>query len=184
MLIADGGVSLNIRNTMDAILLCKNLNYLTGVKLDVFLSLDDIFVLANSNDLKTFTLSNKKINELNYHDLKKIKFPSHIFNYYIPTLEEVLNNFSYLKILILELHINKDISFYLDKLTKLLNKYPYEYYFIIKDNSINNNKVLKDNEYIYLNNFDNLEELSSDIFIITKYPEKIYKKLLSFDKNS
>ena len=44
-LIANGGmVSLNIGNTMDAIMLTKYIKYVEGVKLDIYKTIDNYFV--------------------------------------------------------------------------------------------------------------------------------------------
>ena len=51
-LIANGGiVSLNIGNTMDAIMLTKNIDIIDGVKLDVRKTKDNIYVLSKYEDL-------------------------------------------------------------------------------------------------------------------------------------
>ncbi len=132
LIISDGGLNINERNTLDAILLTKNISYIDGVKIDIYLTKDNYFVVANSNNLNDFTLSNKKINEVNYDYLRKVKFPSHIFKYYIPTLEEILTNYHTNKIVVLEIYDEKE----LDKLFALLIKYNYKYYFLSKDISI------------------------------------------------
>ena len=183
LIISDGGIN-NERNTLDAILLTKNIDYIDGIKLDIYLTKDNYFVLANDNNLNTFTLSNKKINELDYKYLRKVKFPSHIFNYYIPTLSEVLNKYTTNKIIILDIHLIdiNDINKVLNNLLNLMNNYSYKYYFIINDNfNINDNikeKILNKDSYIYLNNINYQDEINKNLYIITKYPKKIYNYLL------
>ena len=132
-IIADGGVtSINDSDTIDAIMLSKNIDYIDGVKLDVYKSLDNIFVLCPSNELNEFTLSNKKVSECNYEYLKKVKFPSRVFKYYIPTLEEVLINYNIDKKIVLKIYTKDN----LDDLRKILIKYPYHYFFITSDKEI------------------------------------------------
>ena len=134
-LISDGGLgSLNDPDTIDAIMLTKNISYIDGVKLDVRKSLDNIFVIAEYEELNKFSYANGLISNYNYSYLRKIKFPSHIFKYFIPTLEEILKNYNKDKIIVLELYKEND----LDKLFVLLIKYKYKYYFYSKNNSILN----------------------------------------------
>lgn len=182
VIISDGGININERNTIDAILLTKNINYIDGIKIDIYITHDNYFVVANSNELNKFTMSNKRINELNYKDIRKIKFPSHIFKYYIPTLTEVLDMYNTNKIIILDIHIiDKDINDILNNLIKLMNNYSYEYYLIIDEEIKNNDiktKVLKKEEYIYLNDINCYDEINEKIYIITKNPKKIYRHLL------
>ena len=102
-LISDGGINTNISDTIEAIMLTKNMSYLDGVKLDVRKTIDNIFVLSKYNDLSKLTYSKNKVNESNYKYLRKVKFPSHIFKYYIPTLEEILKNYNKKKIIVLEI---------------------------------------------------------------------------------
>ncbi len=181
-IIADGGMSCyNPSNTMDAILLTINLSYVDGIKLDVFKSKDHYFVLSTDDDLSKSTLSKKKIHETNYEYLKKVKFPSHIFKYYLPTLKEVLDKYIIKKKLILCLHILDNENLFLDKLYDLLAQYNYEYYFITDRDFFlfhpisKLGKVLSDNDYYYVNdNLDLLGDIDKDTLIITKNPVKIY----------
>ena len=153
-LISDGGINTNIPDTIEAIMLTKNISYLDGIKLDVRSTIDNIFVLSKYNDLSKLTYSKNKVNESKYEYLKKVKFPSHIFKYYIPTLEEVLKNYNKKKIIVLEIYDNND----LDILYNILLKYNYKYYFISKEkailNTLNNlhyndiGKIIDDNSNI------------------------------------
>lgn len=127
-LISDGGLNCNTKDTIEAIMLTKNSKY-DGVKLDVRKSKDNIYVLSRYNELSKLTLSNKLVNECNYGYLRKVKFPSHIFKYYIPTLEEILMKYDKNKIIVIELY-NSDIG----DLYSLLDKYSYHYYFLSKNN--------------------------------------------------
>jgi hypothetical protein len=94
-LISDAGASCNEKDTIESVMLTRNLNYLVGIKLDVKETIDNVFVIAQSNNLNVFAMSNYQISNLDYSFLKKIKFPSHIFKYYIPTLEEILINYNH-----------------------------------------------------------------------------------------
>ena len=182
-LISNGGISCNLPDTMEAIMLTKYLNYINGIKLDVRESLDHVFLLSKYDELEYFTLSKEKISECNYDYLKKVRFNSHVFKYYLPTLEEVLKKYYLNKIIFLMLY---DIES-LEKLKKLLLKYPYKYYFG------GNSKEIIDN--LKKNNFDLLGIIVDEVFIesdeyilnttngrllISKYPEKLKKTL--FDK--
>ncbi len=163
-LIANGGMtSINISNTIDAIMLTKYVKYVEGVKLDVFKTIDNYFILSEYDDLKNHTLSNKVISKSKYDEIKNTKFPSHIFKYYLPTLNEILKNYVSDKKIFLELHFKDNLN----DLYNLLSLYPYEY--IILNNSDN---------YIYCDDPEliNLESLDSNTYIITKYPEQFYKK--------
>ena len=169
-LIANGGMaSLNLGNTMDAIMLTKYIKYVDGVKLDVYKTLDDYFVLSSYDDLKKHTLSKKIISESYYEEIKNTKFPSHIFKYYIPLLDDVLKYYINDKKIFLELHFNNAM----DKLYQILSKYSYEYNIINEKNADN---------YLYCDDptLIDLNEIDNDTYIITKYPEKIY----SFYENS
>ena len=191
-IISDGGiVSCNSKDTIDAIMLTKNIDYIDGIKLDVRMSKDNILVIAEDEELSKFSLNNKKVSFYDYNYLKKIKFSSHIFKYYIPTLEEILQKYNNEKIIILELYDLERIDILLNKLYDLLLKYSYKYYFMSKNidiiNKLNDNQfnnigtVLSDNEYKIINNYNIDEEISlnDDIFLITEYPEKIRKKYFS-----
>lgn len=132
-IISDGGINTNTPDTIESVMLTKNSKY-DGVKLDVRKSLDNIFVIAINEELNKFCYANGLISNYNYSYLRKIKFPSHIFKYFIPTLEEILKNYNKDKIIVLELYKEND----LDKLFVLLIKYKYKYYFYSKNNSILN----------------------------------------------
>ena len=106
-LIANGGmISLNIGNTMDAIMLTKYIKYVDGVKLDIYKTIDDYFLLSNHDDLSIDTYSNKIISQSSYEEIKNTKFRSHIFKYYLPTIEDVLS------------HYTSDKKIFLDALNK------------------------------------------------------------------
>ncbi len=157
-------------------MLTKNMDYVEGIKLDIFFTIDNYVVVAINDNLSKFTLSNKRISEVNYHYLRKVKFPSHIFKYYIPLLEEVLMSYNKNKIIVLE--INKINEKQMDILSLLLKEYPYKYYYINNSNIKINNKLLEIGDV--LNNYiktDNIENINNEIFIISNYPEKINKRL-------
>ena len=127
-LISDGGISTNVPDTIESVMLTKNIKDIDGVKLDVRVSLDNVFVIARSENLSDFSYGTGKVSDYQYNYLRKIKFPSHIFKYYIPTIIEILNQYNKEKIIVLELYENID----LDKLFIILIKYPYKYYFFSK----------------------------------------------------
>lgn len=131
-LISDGGINTNTLDTVESIMLTKNKTDIDGVKLDVRKSFDKIFVICRYEELNRLTYANGLISEHNYSYLRKVKFPSHIFKYYIPTLEEILKNYNKDKIMVLEIYFIDD----LDKLFILLVKYSYKYYFLSKDDKI------------------------------------------------
>lgn len=181
----------NVKDTLDAILLTKNIPYIDGVKIDVFMSKDGILVTAMDNDLSKFTLSKKKINEENYSYLKKVKFPSHIFKYYLPKLSDVLDKYDSRKIIILELHEQIDNEKYLSNLLGILNQYYYQYYFLIDENYFytikhfsffNKDNLLFKKKVKYADNNSFLEGLNKNDIVITSCPKKIYS-YLHFDKN-
>ena len=157
-LISDGGVSTNTLDTIESIMLTKNINYIDGVKLDVRKSFDNIFVVGRYEELSKFTYSKGKISDYNYSYLRKIKFFSHVFKYYIPTLEEILKRYNKNRIIVIELYNETD----LDKLFILLIKYKYKYYFLSKKNNVLDklkelefNKIgiiLNENDIIWKNN--------------------------------
>ena len=132
-LISDGGIPCNTLDTIESIMLTKNVNNLDGVKLDVRKTIDNIYVLSRYNKLDKLTYSNNRVNKSKYSYLRKIKFKSHIFKYYIPTLEEILKKYSHNKIIVIELY---DLGN--EELYYLIKKYPYKYFFISKDINIIN----------------------------------------------
>ena len=160
--IIDGGVNTNILDTIESVMLTKNMNHIDGVKLDVRLSHDHIFVIARYEELNKFSYGKGKIFDYNYTYLRKIKFPSHIFKYYIPTLEEILNRYNKDKIIVLELFNDND----LDKLYSLLIKHQFVYYFLSKNNSIINK--LKELEFDRIGTIINYQDIIIDnnIFLI------------------
>ena len=186
LLIADGGLSsLNTFDTIEAVLLTKNIDYIDGVKLDIRMSLDKKLVLSKYDDLAKFTLSNKMVHECNYEYLRKVKFPSHIFKYYIPTLEEVLTRYNKEKIIVLEIYDDNNLDSLCNNLYSILIKYPYKYFFIGKDKVLTTlkehdfNKIgelLDDNSKItILNKINEQEEFVNDnIMLITSNPEKYH----------
>ena len=162
-LISDGGLSCNSLDTIESVLLTKNIKRLDGVKLDVRLSLDKVFVISRYQELDKFSYSKGLINEYNYGYLKKIKFPSHIFKYYIPTLEEILKRYNKDKIIVLELYSTNN----LDKLFNLLNKYDYKYYFFSKDNNVNDKlTALSFNKIGFIINSNNIIKNDTNTFFI------------------
>ena len=156
-LISDGGVNVNIPDTMEAIMLTKNMNNIDGVKLDVWISFDNVFVLSRYNELEKLTCSKRRVNEENYDYLRKVKFPSHIFKYYIPTLEEVLKNYNQKKIIVLELFMINN----LDELYNILIKYNYKYFFISK-----NSDVIEKLKINHFHNLGTIIDKDSDVEII------------------
>lgn len=193
-IICDGGLSSwNTSDTMDALLLTKNVSYIDGIKLDVRMTKDYFLVLSKYDDLSKLTFSNKKVCECNYDYLRKVKFPSHIFKYYIPLLEELLIKYNKKKIIFLELFCNDNLDIFVNKLYKILSQYKYKYYFISS-----NNLLLKKLEE---NNFDKLgeiineksnvklykslneeDDIDNNSFLIVEHPEKVYKNKQLFDK--
>ena len=133
-LISDGGINTNTLDTIESIMLTKNMKEFDGIKLDVRKSLDNVFLISRYEELEKCTYGKGNISEYNYSYLRKIKFPSHIFKYYIPTLEEILKCYNIKKIMVLELYSLSD----LDILFNLLVKYPYKYYFLSNDELIIN----------------------------------------------
>ena len=164
--ISNGGLSCNTLDTIESVMLTKNKLNIDGVKLDVRESLDNVFVIATSELLDKFTYGKGKISQYNYNYLKKIKFPSHIFKYYIPTLDEILKSYDNTKIIVLELHNN----FNLDKLFILLIKYNYKYYFLSRDNDILNKiKELDFDKIGTIINYNDIVIEDNNTFLIKDY---------------
>lgn len=193
-LIANGGLSsCNIPDTMDAILLTKNINYLDGVKLDIRMSKDGVLVLSCFDDLSKMTYSKQKISNENYDYIKKVKYPSHIFKYYIPTLDEILKRYNNEKIILLELYNTNNNDLYFQKIIKQIAKYPYKYYFLTEDEKLlkdllNTNlneygEILNQDKYQKIDGFKDFPLMKKDVFIISKYPEKIHRYLTYNDNN-
>ena len=162
-LISDGGINTNVLDTIESVLLTKNISKIDGVKLDIRLSLDNIFVICRYEELDKFTYAHGNISDYKYSYLRKIKFPSHIFKYYIPTLEEILKRYNKDKIIVLEIYSSNN----LEELYKLLVKYDYKYYFYSKNISILNklSDLLFNKIGILLNN-SNLIFIDSNTFLI------------------
>ena len=190
-IISNGGiVSCNTPDTIDAIMLTKNLDFVDGIKLDVRMTNDYVLVLSKYDDLNKFTLSNKKISQCNYDYLRKVKFPSHIFKYYIPMLSEVLDRYNHDKLIIIELYKENELERFIYELYNILIKYSYRYYFIsddkevlekLKNNYFNKIGTIIDNNsnISIIKDYSFDDEITDDdnIFLITEYPEKIRKKL-------
>ena len=179
-------MNVNVKDTWDAIFLTKNISYVDGVKLDIFMSKDGILVTAIDNDLSKYTLSKKKINEEDYTYLRKVKFPSHIFKYYIPKLEDILKEYDVKKIIVLELYKQNNNEQYLNELLNILLKYTYKYYFLLDENfffEVNNysffnkDNILFKNNVKYINNNSSLEGIKKEDLIITDCPKKVYDYL-------
>lgn len=161
-LISDGGVVTNTLDTIESILLTKYLKDIDGVKLDIRLSRDKVFVVSRYEELHRFTNSIGLVSDYNYSYLRKIKFPSHIFKYYIPTLDEVLKSYNKSKIIVLELYKPDE----LDKLFIILVKYPYKYYFL-STKEINNKLIELDFDKLgtIINKYDIINSISNkDIY--------------------
>lgn len=156
-LISDGGMNTNILDTIESVMLTKNIKDIDGIKLDVRKSLDGVFVIARDEDLEKFSYGQGKVNEYHYSYLRKIKFPSHVFKYYIPTLEEILKGYNKEKIIVLELYDLLD----LDKLFIILIKYPYKYYFFSKQDMILNK--LKELDFDKIGNIINDNNIINSI---------------------
>jgi len=92
-------------------------------------------------------------------------------------LEEVLVNYNKNKIIILEFN-NLSID-QINRLYLLLSNYHYRYYYLTNDN-LNNTKLLEIGSILenYIKT-DNVDEIKDNLFIISKYPEKINKRLKS-----
>ena len=159
-LISDGGINTNSLDTIESIMLTKNMKDLDGVKLDVRLSLDHIFVISRYEELEKETYGKGNIGDYHYSYLRKVKFPSHIFKYYIPTLEEILKNYSKNKIIVLEIYQDSD----LDQLFIILVKYPYQYYFLS-----NNEKIIHELKKYDFNKLGKIINNQDLINSITKY---------------
>ena len=184
-IILNGGYIGNDSNTMEALLLTKNMKNISGVLIDVRKTLDDILVLSKYDDLKKNTLSNKIISQSLYKDIRKIKFPSHIFKYYIPKLSEFLSKYQCRKKIFIKLYdINNK---YLDLLYDILKKYNYKYYYISEEdiNNFTNHSLFKIgiicNNYIYLDQISNNSLNQEDIYIITKNVNNIFSNKTTFD---
>ena len=163
-LISDGGMPCNSLDTIESVLLTKNIKRLDGVKLDVRLSQDKVFVISRYQELDKFSYSKGLINEYNYNYLRKIKFPSHIFKYYIPTLEEILKRYDNSKIIVLELYSISNLN----NLFDLLSKYDYKYYFYSKDNNIINKLTdLSFNKLGFIINSNNIIKNDFNTFYIS-----------------
>ena len=188
-LIGDGGiVSCNTPDTIDAIMLTKNLDFVDGVKIDVRKTKDNVLVLSKYDELNKFTLCNKKISQCNYDYLRKVKFPSHIFKYYIPTLSEVLDKYDKKKMIIIELYNDDDQNSLINELYYIIKKYSYNYYFISENKDILKKlidynfdeigTIIDDNSNVKIIRNLSLDDditLNDDIILITEYPEKIRK---------
>ena len=162
-IICDGGItSCNIPDTTDAIMLSKNLKNVDGVKLDVRLSKDNYLVLSRYDDLSIFTLCNKHVSLCDYNYLRKVHFNSHIFKYFIPTLEEILQKYNDKKIIVLELYPQSNLDMYFSLLYDVLVKYPYSYYYISHDEKLMDK--LKSNRLLNLG-----EIIDNNLFLITNY---------------
>ena len=172
-LIANGGIGL-IGNTSDAIMLTKNISYIDGIKIDVRMSLDNVLVLSSFNELFHLTFSNKKVTEVNYDYLKKVKFQSHIFKYYIPTLDEILKKYSKDKIIILELHEEERINSFIQELIHIISQYSYNYYFYSTNNLLL--ESLKDYGTIIKEYYHKQSDIMTDKFIISNNPLKYLRQ--------
>lgn len=184
LIIADGGmVSCNVSNTMDAILLTRNTGFVDGVKLDVRMTYDNFLVLCKDDDLSKNTLAKGMVSKSNLDYIKKVKFPSHVFKYFIPTLQDILEKYDKGKIVVLELYPQNNNLLYCKKIFELLSHYPYKYIFLIDakmENAINNAKLnllgdikLKKDVLFIDNSLNKLDNIKEDSIIITTNPMKI-----------
>lgn len=184
LIIADGGmVNCNVPDTMDAILLTKNNGFVDGVKLDVRMTNDNFLVLCKDDDLSKNTLAKGMVSKSNLDYIKKVKFPSHVFKYFIPTLQDILEKYDKGKIVVLELYPQNNNLLYCKKIFELLSHYPYKYIFLIDakmENAINNAKLnllgdikLKKDVLFIDNSLNKLDNIKEDSIIITTNPMKI-----------
>ncbi len=176
-IIINGGYLGNSSDTLDALLLTKNIKKFAGVLIDVRKTLDNILVLSEYNDLKNNTLSNKIISQSRYDDIRKVKYPSHIFKYFIPKLEEFLDRYQCQKKIFIRMHdVNK---LYLDLLYDMLKRYQYNYYYIGDNNLMKNHKLCNIgticNNYVFLDSVNNDINVEEDIYVITKNIHQINK---------
>ena len=156
-LISDGGIITNTLDTIESIMLTKNMKNIDGVKLDVRKTQDDIFIVSRYEELEHLTYGKGNVSSYNYNYIRKVKFPSYIFKYYIPTLEEILIKYNKEKVIVLEIYS----SISLDKLFILLVKYHYKYYFLSKDNNILNK--LKELDFDKLGTIISDKDINSSI---------------------
>lgn len=182
--IANGGYLGNISDTLDALLLIKNIKSFDGVLIDVRKTLDDVLVLSKYDNLNKNTLSNKVISQSKYSDIRKVKYPSHIFKYFIPTLQEFLEKYQSNKKIFIKMYDVDNI--YLDLLYDILNKFNYQYFYIIDQEELLKNHRLCQigdicNNYLFLDKLNNNINLDEDIYIITSNPHIIYKNNTLFD---
>lgn len=185
LIISNGGItSCNTADTMDAIMLTKNASFLDGVKLDVRESLDNKLILSKYELLDELTLSTGRVSDYSYDYLKKVRFPSHIFKYFIPSLEDVLKRYNPNKIIALELFNMENNYEYLDNLYKLLSQYPYQYIFLVDEELISGmnkekmemlGKIILKKDAKYINNENDLTILNKSDIVITDIPLKVYK---------
>ena len=129
LLFAHRGVHNNIdipENSIKAFKLAlkNNLN----IELDIQLTKDNVLVVFHDENLKRITDINKKLNELTYKEIKKIKLLK--TNQYIPTLKEVLDIINGKVILDIEIKDTNKINLLCEKLVSELKNYNYP--FIIK----------------------------------------------------
>lgn len=150
-------MNVNTLDTIESVMLTKNRKDLDGVKLDVRKTFDDVFVISPYEELEKFTMAQGNISDYPYRYLRKVKFPSHIFKYFIPTLEEILKNYNPYKIIVLEIYQTIDFN----KLFVMLVKYPYKYYFLSKEDSIINE--LKELDFDQLGKIINYQDIIRSI---------------------
>ena len=199
-LICDGGISC-APDTIDAIMLTKNIDYIDGIKIDVRKTMDNVLVLAKNDDLSKYTMSNRYVSTSHYDYIRNVKFNTHIFKYYIPTLDEVLIRYAKNKVIILNLCASDNIDLYLELVYSVISKYPYQYYYIsdneeilskISNTPLNNLGIIINNDNLMILNDKTNNQTKNDIsnfiynkddnfFLITNNPIKFNKKTL-FDK--
>jgi glycerophosphoryl diester phosphodiesterase len=111
-------------STNESALLSIKPDYLTGIKLDIYLTKDNVLVALNLNEV-TLPKSMMPITECPYSLLKNYNIGSKVKNQYVLTLEEILKTYQYgNRLLILNLpdHQSKN-ALLVNFLSHLLSKY-------------------------------------------------------------
>lgn len=112
-------------STRDSVLLSLKSIYLTGIKLDVYLTADKVLVVLNLSSL-TLPSSFLPISKCPYYRLKNYNIGDKVRNHSIIALEDVLKIYQHSsKMLILNLPDHEDQNaLFVDLINNLINKYP------------------------------------------------------------
>lgn len=142
------------KNTKEGILLSKYHKGYDGVMIDVRMTSDQKLILTKNELIK----NKYYVSKMKYQDIKKIKIGKRINNYYIPLLEEILNNYQK-EYLIIKLHHNyADNDILVNELKRILK------------NSLIKILILVDNdnlyEYLKMNNISAYNILSNQFINI------------------